>query len=641
MGNNKPSGGLTAARCREHHPHLFWQGSYMFRSLGALVLLTLSLGACADRTAPVAPVADAGFTDAAAPADADAPVDAAHATDLADAPRDMADAGAPLDMPDAADAADAGDAAADAADAADPGVRYYVSPSGDDAHPGTSPGLAWRSIERANEATLQPGAQLLFEGGQRYQGSLVFDAQDQGTSAEPIRVGTYGAGRATLEAGDGKGIVVYNTAGIEVSGFDVVGSGLETNVEDGVIAYVDLPGDVKLEHLIFDDLDVSGFGKSGVVVGADNGNSGFRGVRITKTRSHDNGLAGITVYGAWSQNPTGYAMEDVYIGHCVVHGNSGVAGSSSHSGNGIVIGGVDGGVIERSVAYNNGWRNTAVGGPIGIWAWDSNDITIQYNESYGNRTDSRADGGGFDLDGGVTNSVMQYNYSHDNDGAGFLLAQFSGASRPFANNIVRYNVSQNDGRRNGYGGIHLWTASSENANNPVRDISIYGNTVFMAPSSSGSPAPLRIHGGTRTVDVQIHNNLFVTTGGVPLAIIPSGQDNLLVHHNGYWPSGDTFKIVYEGKTYNSLQAFRDASGHELLGGVPVGLQADPMLRAPGGGTTIGDADRLSTLQAYQLQPTSPAIDAGFDLNLAAGLTDYYGNALPLGAGLDIGAHEAR
>ena len=52
----------------------------------------------------------------------------------------------------------------------------------------------------------------------------------------------------------------------------------------------------------------------------------------------------------------------------------------------------------------------------------------------------------------MTNSVMQYNYSHDNDGAGYGLYQGS-TSAPWSNNVVRYNISQNDGRKNGYGAI--------------------------------------------------------------------------------------------------------------------------------------------------------------------------------------------
>jgi hypothetical protein len=50
----------------------------------------------------------------------------------------------------------------------------------------------------------------------------------------------------------------------------------------------------------------------------------------------------------------------------------------------------------------------------------------------------------------MTNSVMQGNYSHDNQGSGYGVFQFTGA-RPFHNNVVRYNISQDDG-----GGVYLW-----------------------------------------------------------------------------------------------------------------------------------------------------------------------------------------
>ena len=46
-----------------------------------------------------------------------------------------------------------------------------------------------------------------------------------------------------------------------------------------------------------------------------------------------------------------------------------------------------------------------------VWAFDATKITLQYKESYANKSGSGKDGAGFDLDGGVTNSVMQNNYS--------------------------------------------------------------------------------------------------------------------------------------------------------------------------------------------------------------------------------------
>ena len=85
-------------------------------------------------------------------------------------------------------------------------------------------------------------------------------------------------------------------------------------------------------------------------------------------------------------------------------------------------------------------------GPVGIWAWMSDHVKIQYCISYKNRTSRGGkDGGGFDLDGGVTNSLIQYCLSYENEGAGYGLFQYPGAS-DWSNNIIRYSVSINDAR---------------------------------------------------------------------------------------------------------------------------------------------------------------------------------------------------
>ena len=62
--------------------------------------------------------------------------------------------------------------------------------------------------------------------------------------------------------------------------------------------------------------------------------------------------------------------------------------------------------------------------PVGIWAYQSDSITIQYCYSHDNHTSEKGkDGGGFDFDGGTTNSVMQNNFSANNEGAGYGLFQ--------------------------------------------------------------------------------------------------------------------------------------------------------------------------------------------------------------------------
>jgi hypothetical protein len=101
-------------------------------------------------------------------------------------------------------------------------------------------------------------------------------------------------------------------------------------------------------------------------------------------------------------------------------------------------------------------------GPVGIWAWESNNVRIQYCISYRNKTSKNAkDGGGFDLDGGVTNSVVQNCISFGNEGAGFGLFQYDGAS-DWSNNNIRYNISINEATTTvGAGSIFIWNGSHE------------------------------------------------------------------------------------------------------------------------------------------------------------------------------------
>ena len=57
-------------------------------------------------------------------------------------------------------------------------AEYFVSPRGDDTHPGTAPDLAWRTPEAVNRARFRPGDRVLFEVSgtfnKEFQGFLAF-----------------------------------------------------------------------------------------------------------------------------------------------------------------------------------------------------------------------------------------------------------------------------------------------------------------------------------------------------------------------------------------------------------------------------------------------------------------------------------
>jgi hypothetical protein len=502
---------------------------------------------------------------------------------------------------------------------------YYISPAGSDRHSGLFPERAWRTLARANRVAFQPGDRILLEGGKTFRGPLKFDIHDGGVPDNPVLLGSYpdGEEKATISAGEGRGIDVFNTSGLRMAGLKIVGDGPDGNTQSGIILLSSK--DTGAGHVWIEDVEVSGFGKYGISLGTWNTKTGYRDVRITRSSIHDNLRAGIFTWGPWGGAI--YAHRGIYVGDCEVYNMKG--------GSGITLSSVDGGIVERCVAHNNG---VEFSGAAGIWAWDSNNILLQFNESYRNRTIG-VDGDGFDFDGGVTNSVMQYNYSHDNDAAGFLLAQYAFAPQPMKNIVIRYNISENDCRKLGYGAIHVWNGEDTHR---ISDVHIYQNTIYLAPPAGKQPAkfssPLRaalkalglvadapnkrsaIAVISPTKSVSVHNNLFFTSGGEMLVSVVDDQEDIRFLNNAYWSDGQPFQVDWKGVLFKSFAAWMEAADdQERLGTRILALQADPMLAGPGTGGTLGNPNLLHSLTGYKLKSGSPLTRRGLNLALVFGL----------------------
>jgi len=96
-------------------------------------------------------------------------------------------------------------------------------------------------------------------------------------------------------------------------------------------------------------------------------------------------------------------------------------------------------------------------------------VIIQFCISHDNKSpDTRR----FDLDGGATNCILQYNLSYNNDGP--VLPVPIPRCPVFRDNIIRYNISQNDGvKNNRRSGIDIYSASSN-----ASACQVYNNTVY-------------------------------------------------------------------------------------------------------------------------------------------------------------------
>lgn len=514
-------------------------------------------------------------------------------------------------------------------------INFYVSAAGNDLNPGTSK-APWKTIEKVNSWDFSPGNRVYFRGGDTFEGKLIFTEEDSGSAGSPIRVSSYGTGRATILANTSHAIVVYNAGYYEIKKIEVKSPDRTLNTGSGVFFYNDLPENTKLSYIRINDVIASGFGKDGIAIigdAIDGTKSGYTNVKITNSEAYNNGHTGIATGGYWSTTSDKYANSDVYVANNVVHDNPGVPGYGNHSGSGIFLEDVDGGKIEKNIAYNNGSLNDYPGGgPVGIWAAVANNITIQFNESHHNHSKT-VDGGGFDFDGGTTNSVMQYNYSHDNDGAGYLIWNYTGAPHTNANLTVRYNLSHNDGRSTRNGAIQTGGAAS----GPIR---IYNNTVILDSSPYGTAKGYMNVGSGNT---QFWNNILFGRGDVKLTQVTPRPTSTL-QGNIYWSQDNNLKMVWAGTVYTSYQVWRSASGQETASGIDTGFNIDPRLvNTDSVPRTLDDITQFITLSAYKLTSESPLINMGMNLKqkfgVAPGIRDFYGTRTPVDTMYGIGAAE--
>jgi len=347
---------------------------------------------------------------------------------------------------------------------------YYIDAiKGDDANTGTID-KPFRTIEKVNSLKLQAGNSVFFAGGQIFEGTLKFSGIS-GTNEQPIIISSYGNGRAILNGAKQNAISVDSCSWLQVKNLNLTGNGRLTGNTGSGIEFR------HTKNCLIDSIEASGFLWSGVKA------LGGQNLRITNIYAHNNGFSGINVESDGQdagglEGSGGKTFQNLYIANCVAENNPGCPEvKNNHSGNGILIGGVTNGTIEYCEAMNNGWDMPREGnGPVGIWAYQCDSITIQYCYAHDNKTSEKGkDGGGFDFDGGITNSVMQYNFSANNEGAGYGLFQYYGAS-VWKNNIVRNNISYNDGRKNGKAGFLMWISTGSPTT--ISDCQIYENTVI-------------------------------------------------------------------------------------------------------------------------------------------------------------------
>lgn len=331
------------------------------------------------------------------------------------------------------------------------GQCYYLDATGgNDANSGRSPEKAWQTLERLQHVQLQPGDKVLLKRGEVFIGEMEISAK--GTPRQRIVVDAYGdAPEKPCVAGNDVSLYalrIFNSDYVTVQNLEIVNTGknplpnrtgVKVECKDYGVSH-----NITVNGLTIRDVNGSLVkeqgGGSGILIsnGGEQVPSRFDSLVIENChilRCARNAMI-------WS----GYYERQHWFPskHTVVRNNliEGVPGD------GIVPIGCDSTLIEYNVMRDCPDVLPMTEAAAGIWPWSCDNTLIQFNEVSGHK--APWDAQGFDSDYNCRNTVIQYNYSHDNYG-GMVLVCNSGNEHGYnignLNSVIRYNISIGDGIR--------------------------------------------------------------------------------------------------------------------------------------------------------------------------------------------------
>lgn len=478
---------------------------------------------------------------------------------------------------------------------------YIDNELGNDSNSGTM-NSPIKTITELNSRLEKKPVSIFFAAGQTFPGTILLK-NHTGEASDTLMITSYGKGLATIDGESSEAIKIESCRYISVNNLIIIGKGRKDgNIKNGISF-------LSCGNCLVSNIDVSGFQKSGI---------DLYDCRLSEVRNvfaHENGFSGINIMGS-ERSKSG----KILIRDCKAENNPGdPTNLDNHSGNGILAGVSDSVMIDHCTATDNGWDMPRTGnGPVGIWAWESSNVTIQYCISYRNKTQKNAkDGGGFDLDGGVRNSVIQYCLSYENEGAGFGLFQYAGAS-PWSGNTIRYCISINDAETTkGAGSIFIWNGTKDKSQ--LSDCRVYNNVFY------NSRTPLI------SFENDSEHEMFIFTNNIFL-----GSDEVFCGINSgsafvsdvWWSIEKPLKFM----GLKSLQEWMQGTGFNN------NFYMDPIMNGPFI-TSITDPYKLHDLTGYRLNPASPARDLGSIVTSDSAMIDFFGNHVFSGKNPEPGIHE--
>lgn len=482
------------------------------------------------------------------------------------------------------------------------GLTYYVdAEKGNDNESGRSPEKAWKTLEKVNNMVFQPGDTILFKAEGTWEGQLW--PKGSGNEENSIIIDRYGEGKDPYIKGNmdqGAAVYLYNQQYWEINHLEITNNATVKGDRQGICFENQDAGILK--HIYVKNCNIhdvtgveitTGVGSSkcnGGIVGkitTQNPSTGEGAVQskwediiIDGNSVKDLGREGIYFYSYWSIR---WGLEEPNAGEYypstqVIVSNNKV---ENVDGDGIVITCCDGALVEHNFVRG---ANSRPNGKYhaGVWMWSSDNCVFRYNEVC--ETKTTLDGMAFDFDNCTTGNIYEYNYSHDNEG-GFILLCSSNRS---SDNIVRYNLSVNDGCVANSQVVMMYGTNTYDVSF-YNNTFIYGNTPFVRQAHQSS--------GDNASNISFKNNIIFKT---------EGNENL-----------ETIGCTYDYNNYCGVQAVT-MDKHAIIG--------DPMFM-----------EEREGAEKYKIRDVSPCIDAGVVIE-DNGEYDYWGNILYKGQP-DVGFEE--
>jgi len=457
-------------------------------------------------------------------------------------------------------------------------ANYYVDCSQSSAGSGTQ-SSPWNSVAQVNSPTFAAGDVISIKAGTTCKGTL--SPKGSGTASSSIKLTSYGSGSNPIIDGNGAtaAITLANQDYWSISKLSVTNAASALAARQGIHATssdgrthkgITIDGNTiynvagqtdKAKHSA--DFVLS----AGILVDVANKGSRYDDVLVQNNNVHDCGGGGIKVRVG--------EMTNLGQKPHVTKNNIDACG-----GDGILISFGNEPLIDYNIASNLGtgaypWTG---GNFAGMWVLGDHNPVISHNVVYGSIM-SDFDSEAFDCDWGNTgNCTIEYNFSRNNAGGAFLNCDGCGTSGG-ANQIVRYNIFENDCRM------------ISNGNKPT--LYFYQNVMYCAGKNFEIQVPPTTH---------FTNNIFV-----------GNNNSSLPARSG---------ISWEWNVFQDVS--RPTNN---------GIAGDPVFVDPGkGGKTLESVD------GYQLKKSSPALHNGAVIADNGG-RDYYGNPVSATEKPNRGAYE--